>query len=169
MPWYVADGRISIMMVVHVDDMIVVGNRQDCGDLWGALARVFPTNNFGELAHDMGCSFERNMNAGTIKMSQAWFIDAIVDRFDVSTSGPIPAYPCVTLSPKSEHEDSGNWPFREGFGSLIWVANMTRSDIANYSSSCGTPFPQPFRGSLEGGDQNSYVLERHKSLWDYIL
>ena len=79
----------------------------------------------------MGCSFDRDRTAGTLKISQPAFVDSLVEKFDVSTLSSIPACPTVELRPKGEDEVELKQPFREVVGSLMWLANMTRPDITD--------------------------------------
>ncbi|CAN0514183.1 unnamed protein product, partial [Discosporangium mesarthrocarpum] len=76
---------------------------------------MFPTKNLGELKWYTGCAFTRDRQAGKIKVTQTAYIYRICERFQSSLQ---------TLSRLSQK-------FRALIGVLLWVANMTRPDIAN--------------------------------------
>lgn len=48
----------------------------------------------------------------------------------MSYYGPISSCPTVELHPKGDDEAGLEKPFREVLGSLVWLANMSRPDIA---------------------------------------
>ena len=58
------------------------------------------------------------------------YIRSILERFNVSRTSPIPAFPSVILRAVKEKNIEGV-PFREVVGSLMWIADQTRPDIAN--------------------------------------
>ena len=78
----------------------------------------------------MGSEYERDRDKGTLEISQTQFIQSVLNRFGVSKSSLIPATPSLDLRNVSEETVVGV-PFREIVGSLMWVANQTRPDIAN--------------------------------------
>ena len=66
-----------------------------------------------------------------MEISQTQFMQSVLNRFGVSKSRPIPATPSLDLRHVSEEETVVDVPFREIVGSLMWIANQTRPDIAN--------------------------------------
>ena len=55
----------------------------------------------------------------------------MLNRFDVSKTSYIPATPSLDLRYASEEDTTVDVPFREIVGSLMWISNQTRPDIAN--------------------------------------
>ena len=55
---------------VYVDDLLVGGPREECDALLKSLNAKFPTNDLGECEWYDGCGIERDMQAGTLKISQ---------------------------------------------------------------------------------------------------
>ena len=45
----VVDGKVELIMAVHVDDTVIAGSDETCRDVHAALTTKFPTNNLGEL------------------------------------------------------------------------------------------------------------------------
>ena len=78
----------------------------------------------------MGCSFERDTDEGTLTISQMNFASALVERFGITTECDTPSSPSVELLPRSEDEPQTTEPYREAVGSLMWLANTTRPDLA---------------------------------------
>ena len=127
----VVDGKVQLIMAVHVDDIVIAGSDESCRDFHAALVTKFPTNNLGELTWYTGCAFKRDWELGTLEITQKAFIESMLNRFGVNSSSDIPATPGVELGPREEGEPDGDWPYREAVGSLMWLSTMTRPDISN--------------------------------------
>ena len=127
----VESGSVSIVTVVHVDDIFAVGLKTRCEQFCEGLNRLVPINNLGELRWYAGCRFLRDWDAGTLTISQQALAENTAARFDVSSTRNSP----LSTDPKLEEFDKngpvGDWPFRELIGCLMWLANQTRPDIAN--------------------------------------
>ena len=124
-------GEVAAMVVMHVGDILFGGARSVSEEVVAALSDVSPTKHLGELAWYMGSEYRRDRTAGTLEISQTNFIRSVIDRFHVSRSSSIPASPSVDLRAVSDEESAEGVPFREVVGSLMWVANQRRPDIAN--------------------------------------
>ena len=62
------------------------------------------------------------------------FADPVISEcteFEVSKSSPIPSTPSLDLRHVGGEETVVVVPFHEVVGNLMWIANQTRSDIAN--------------------------------------
>ena len=73
-----------------------------------------------------GCHYSRDKERGLLTISQQAFRERLVEKYSHGSSTSIPASPGVKLE-----GFEGGWPFREVVGSLMWLANQTRPDIAN--------------------------------------
>lgn len=58
-------------------------------------------------------------------MSQTRYVRNVLERFDVSRTNPIPAFPDVNLRSVSEDKSVEDIPFHEAAGCLMWIANQT--------------------------------------------
>ena len=67
----------------------------------------------------------------TSEISHTQFIRSVLNRFDVSKPSPIPATPSLDLTHVSGEETVVDVSFRQIVGSLMWIANQTRPDIAD--------------------------------------
>ena len=45
----VVDGKLELIMSMYVDDTVIAGSAETCGDFHAALTMKFPTRNLGEL------------------------------------------------------------------------------------------------------------------------
>ena len=68
---------------------------------------------------------------GTLEISQTHFIPSVFNCVDVSKSSPISVTPSLDLRHVNDEETVVGVPFREIVGSVLWIANQTRPDIAN--------------------------------------
>ena len=127
----VVDGAVVMIVGVYVDDLLIGGSEEDWESLLASLNKKFPTNDLGECTWYDGCGIERDVELGTIKLSQAAYVESLMKRFDVQSISDIPASPGADLGPKQDDEPGGDWPVREAIGSLMWLSTMTRPDTTN--------------------------------------
>ena len=116
---------------VYVDDLLIGGSEEGCESLLTSLNKKFPTNNLGECTWYDGCGIERDVELGTIKLSQEACIESLMKRFDVQSISDTPASPGADLGPNHDDEPGGDWPVRETVGSLTWLSTMIRPDITS--------------------------------------
>ena len=124
------DGETSMILDVHVDDIIVAGESEVCDALYASLLQELQTTQ-GNLSWYLGCAFERDKAGGVLRMSQRAFIESVASRCGVNTVSGLPASQSADLGPRREGEPVCDKPVRAVVGSLIWVGGMTRPDIAN--------------------------------------
>ena len=124
-------GDVEAMFVFHVDDIKVAATEKATEVVACALNQRFPTKNLGEVEWYMGSESKRDREKGTLKISQTQFIQSALNRFSVSKFNPIPATSSLYLRHVSEEETVVDVRFREIVGSLMWIANQTKPDIAN--------------------------------------
>ena len=127
----VVDGKVELIVAVHVDDGVIAGADDTCGDFHAALTTKFSTNYLVELTWYTGCAFMRNWELGTLEITQYAFVERMLTRFGVNSSSDIPATPGVELGPREQGEPKGDWSYREAVGRLMWLSTMTRQDISN--------------------------------------
>ncbi|CAB1111413.1 unnamed protein product [Ectocarpus sp. CCAP 1310/34] len=113
------DEVVVMIIVIYVDDILVAGSDEDCKELLDSLNEKFPNENLGEYEWFGGCAIERDVEAGTLKISQTAYIDSMVKCFDVQSPSRIPASPNVDLGPKRDDEKLGEWSVREAIGSMM--------------------------------------------------
>ena len=106
----VVDGKVELIMAVHVDGIVIAGLDEACRDFHAALNTNFPTNSLAELTWYTGCAFKRNWEMGTWEITQKAFVE---------------------LGPREESEPKGDRQYTEAVGSMMWLSTMTRPDISN--------------------------------------
>ncbi|CAM9728232.1 unnamed protein product [Ascophyllum nodosum] len=126
----VEEGRVAIIVVVHVDDIFAVGLKSRCDVLRDELNGMVPVKNLGELRWYGGCHYTRERATGTLTISQKKFADELVKKNCVTCTQSVPLRVGIKLEEFNENEKVENWPFRELVGSLMWLST-TRTDIAN--------------------------------------
>ena len=115
----VVDGKVELIMAVHVLDIVIAGSDEACRDFHAELNTRFPMNNLGELTWYTGCAFKRNWELGTLEITQKAFVESMLSRCGVNSSSDIPVTPGVELGPREEGEPKGDWPYREAVSSPI--------------------------------------------------
>ena len=128
----IREGKLVLILAVHVDDMAVAGTRVEVNKLLVTLNKKdFETNDLGELSFFTGCTITQYTEKGLTSISQKTFIETLARRFDVTTTSPYPASPCANLGTRVEGGSGGTWPYKEAVGGLMWLVVMSRPDITN--------------------------------------
>ena len=148
--------EVSLMVGVHVEDIIVSGEQDLCGEFFSQLKQRFPVKNLGELKMYTGCAFKRDWDKGTFEMNQTAFAKNMVQRYNISATSNIPGSPGVDLGPRKDGELGGNEKFpkyRALVGSLMWLSVMTRPDIVKALRACArhshNPRPRHWKELLQ--------------------
>ena len=126
----VVDGVVVMIVSVCVD-LLIGGSEDDCKSLLTSLNKMFPANKLGGCTWWDRCCVERDIELGTIKLSQEAYVESLMKLFDVQSTFDIPASPGADLGPKQNGEPGGDWPVKEAVGSLMWLSTMTRPGITN--------------------------------------
>ena len=85
-------GSVSIVTVVHADDIIAVGLKARCDQFCEDLNRLVPINNLGDLRWYAGCRFSRNWATGTLTISHQAFAENVEVRFNASSGRNTPLF-----------------------------------------------------------------------------
>ena len=107
----VVDGEVTLIVYVHVDDLLIAVTAKDkemFGAFYAQLKEEFPVNDMGDMSWYLGCAFERDKIEGVMKMTQTAFVDSLVDRFDIQYETQTPASVEFDLGPKRIHEKEGD-------------------------------------------------------------
>ena len=106
-------------LVVHVDDQF----GKDLG-------RLVPVKSLGELKWYSGCYYERDREAGRT-ISQQTYTEELGEKYGVEWGNGIPIPTTWRLWDFDVDETNVLFPFRELIGAVLWIALLTRPDIAN--------------------------------------
>ena len=80
----IVEGVVKLILVVHVDDILVSGEKEACDKLHHTLIEKFPTENIGELKWYLGCAAEGDWQGGSVTIKQTAMIDTFTKRFNVT-------------------------------------------------------------------------------------
>ena len=127
----IVDGFVVMIIDVYVDDLLVGGSHENCESLLLSLNKKDSNKRLKRCTWYGGCGIEKNVELGTIKVSQEAYVESLIRRFDVHTTSDTPFSPGADLGPNRDDESGGDWPVREAVGSLLWLSTMTRPDITN--------------------------------------
>ena len=122
---------------------------------------IMHINNLGDLTWYGGCHYSRDKERGLLTISQQAFIQRLVEKYGHGSSTSISDSLGINLE-----DFEGDWSFREVVGSLMWLANQTRSDIANavraVARYCHAPMSVQWKAVLTRILQLSLVLHFNK-------
>ena len=132
------------VILLYVDDMLVASN--DMGkldEIKNRLSGVFEMKDLGEPKQFLGMAIERNKEEKYIVMHQTIYTENVLERFNMKDCKPQDT-PMITRrasnkTKKNKLEDAKDKtrvreakkvPYKEAIGSLMYLANATRPDIA---------------------------------------
>ncbi|CAN0306768.1 unnamed protein product [Ascophyllum nodosum] len=131
-------GKVVAIIVIYVDDLLVLSEmKQDEHQALEDLRSSFPIKDLGEILHYLGCHITRGLKARTVMFDQQRYAQTVTERFEIRNTSVIPI--STGKAPLSKAGGSQNdaetaeirgIPYREAMGALMWVANMTRPDLA---------------------------------------
>jgi len=125
------EASVVMTIVVHVDDIFAVGEKERCDRFGKDLNQMVLVKNLGELRWYSGCFCERDWEKGVLKISQQTFAEQLADEYGIEFGKSVPLSVGARLAEFDENEAPGHWPFRELVGSLMWLTTQTRRDISN--------------------------------------
>ena len=106
-------GSVSIIAVVHVDDIFAVGRKEKCDRFCEDVNHLVPINNPGELRWYTGCHYSRNKVAGLLTISRMSIAGKTVNQFGLTAGRNSLLSTDVFLGEFDANEPDGVWPFRE--------------------------------------------------------
>jgi len=118
-----------MILTIYVDDILITGDWKDGIDAFKvALKSNFRIQDLGLLEHCLGFNIEYREDG--ILLNQHSYIAQLLLRFDMEGcfSQPTPAMRSNVVLPSGH---STTYPYRELVGSLLYIALVSRPDIAN--------------------------------------
>lgn len=146
------DGKVAIL-AIYVDDILAASNDKDkLEEIKNHLNKAFEMKDLGEPKSFLGMNIQRNKEEKYIIINQSTYTENILEKFNMKECNP-QSTPMVTRQVENRNkrkkleeiesntESKGiqikKVPYREAIGSLMYLANATRPDIAfavNYLS-----------------------------------
>jgi len=142
-----------LFLGTHVDDLFPLCN--EGGEriklrILGELKRHMQIDNKGTLSFALDVKIERNLNRGTLKISQTAYIKNLLKEYNMeSATGRDTPAPLVDINEsdlpttKEEKTLTENMPVRNLIGRLWWLALMSRPDIYCALHKCATHQNKP--------------------------
>ena len=131
--------NIKIIVPVFVNDIILASKSKDkLDDFVIELGKHFKLRDLGDTTYLLGVEITRNRREKKLFISQQQYILNKLDDFGMSDCKPVgtPMIPSQKLTldqcPKTEEDKAQmeNIPYIKAVGSLMYLATMTRPDIA---------------------------------------
>jgi hypothetical protein len=120
---------------VYVDDLIILSSNMESMDaLKSKLEAEYEMTDLGELYYCLGVEFARDRVARTITMSQAKYMEEVLNRFGMEDCKPIGTpldtkVQFVNFSNDADAPRMGSLPYKSAVGSLIYAMVATRGAI----------------------------------------
>ena len=138
-----SSGEHPVYLILFVDDMLIMSKSlSHVTDFKSTIADEFSIHDLGEVKDFLGCQIVRDRGARVMWMSSGLKIDALVEKFGLdgatrSVETPMQKgfVPTRMASGEDSPEGSGkplevDNPYGELVGSLLYLGNTTRPDIA---------------------------------------
>lgn len=126
----------SMILAIYVDDGILIGNNNDkMKDLLLKLKEKYKITICKNVNTFLG--IEIDQKPGTIEISQSNFVSEILNTFRMTECKPAITPLAIDKTRNENVEPNTTFPYREAVGSLLYLANKTRPDLAysvNYVS-----------------------------------
>jgi hypothetical protein len=133
-------GNHFIYVVLHIDDMLLVGNNIDViKEVKSHLSSKFDMKDLDAAKFILGMEIKRDSANMKLSLNKRKYVETILHRFNMHGSKPIkvPIHIGVKLSTdqcpkkKVEEEDMSHVPYASAVGSLMYAMVCTRPDIAH--------------------------------------
>lgn len=127
-------GNNSLIIAIYVDDFLIF-YRQEAKllELKAYLSSTFSMKDVGPAKGCIGMNIHQGKES--IEIDQVGYIQDILDRFGMSSANAVgtPSDTSIKLSAQMVNDDNsivGKVPFQEAVGSLLYLTQATRPDIA---------------------------------------
>jgi hypothetical protein len=126
-------GKLVGALTTHVDDLAIVGEPLFVDSIISSVGKRFKIGADEELNHFLSIKITRDVPNKYVYLNQAHYIEDICARFLAGKKTTV-ATPTdgnfKSLSHRKASEPSSPGPYPQLIGSLLWVSQCTRPDIA---------------------------------------
>ena len=150
--YVIGEGEDRVILVIYVDDLIFASkNIKQIQSVKSLISSTFKMTDLGPISSILGINVEREGPTEKIRLSQKKYINDLLEEFNMIKAKTVstPIEPNIKISKNmcpvtiDERKEMENCPYRELIGSLIYLANATRPDIAFAASTlsrfCSNP------------------------------
>jgi hypothetical protein len=163
---YDNNGNPIAFIGIFVDDCIVIGGEIQINEVRTSLMKLFKMHDLGPLKFALGIKFDQD--GSSIKMSQSLYVDNLLEKFGMQdcriVDTPLPEK-CTEADDTSALFPDINL-YQQMVGSLIYLSNSTRPDIAHAVSFIARKMHAPTEASFTNAKR---VLRYLKGTRNYAL
>jgi hypothetical protein len=132
--------KLTIILAVYVDDMIVTGNNLECiAKFKDRMKTRFKMSDSGELSYFLGIQVQRDRAKKKLHLNQERYIHEILERYRMTDCNPtgtpfeISVRLTTDMSPQTTQEikEMQHIPYQNAVGSLMYLVTATRPDLAH--------------------------------------
>jgi histone deacetylase 1/2 len=139
--FFLKTSDIFLAVLFHVDDLLLICSSVSyLTDFKARLKTKLKVKDLGDLHHFLGIVFKRDRKKRLLYMNQNVYVNTILDRFNCNdikpASIPLPNEP---IPPFDAEAGIYNCPYMELVGSLNYIVNFTRPELA-YATSALSQF-----------------------------
>jgi hypothetical protein len=147
------DKSSTAHVLVHVDDLLLVGKPDIISSTKRLLGEKFDTKDMGPAKYYIGMEIERNHDEKTLVLSQKRYATDIVERFGMADAKTVnlPSLPTTKIKAEESKllDDKGRATYMEMVGSLLYLAVCTRPDINQAVGALARYMSKPTAAHLE--------------------
>jgi hypothetical protein len=122
----------TVFVAVWVDDCLVVGEKSAVEATKKAIGERFTVRDLGTVRYFLRMEVERDRTEGSLKIAQHRATAGLMSEFGMESarSRRIPLAPGKKVQKEGEPLNLEEYPYASLVGSLLYLANCTRPDIA---------------------------------------
>lgn len=124
-------GNVKIIVTVYVDDFLIFSNcAKETEKLKTVLGSNFKLKDLGSVRRYLGMRINVNKESNTLTVDQHEYIEQLLARFDMSNCNTADTPIECKLNIEKSESCATNVPYQRLIGSLMYLAILTRPDIA---------------------------------------
>lgn len=124
-------GNVKVIVTVYVDDFLIFSNCAEATEkLKTVLGSEFKLKDLGSVRRYLGMRINVDKESHTITVDQQQYIEQLLTRFDMSDCRSIDTPIECKLNIEKSEQCVTDIPYQRLIGSLMYLAVLTRPDIA---------------------------------------
>ncbi len=158
------------MIGIFVDDCFAVGGDEVLAEFKSKLMSLFKMHDLGPLSFALGIKFDQ-LKDNSIQMSQALYVEKLLEKFGMQDAREV----ATPLELKNANKPKKGEPevspplqdinkYQQLVGSLIYLSNSTRPDIAYAVSSLARSMHAPSEANMLSGKRVLRYLKKTRDL-----
>ena len=125
-----------IIVCVYVDDLLILsGDEKEIRKFKNDISLIFKITDLGDVTQLLGMAIRYDKKSRILELHQQPYVERILEMYEhethvVSTPSEVDIYGKYVKDCFNNPKE-GKYPYREGIGCLMYLANTTRPDISN--------------------------------------